>query len=282
MRSSLRAARRRRYRDARHRNAGDARTLHQRRQQQLEADELDWFASEQMADATTIAAASRLVRATCWQHGHLLGREPVELVGFELLLADAGATCARRRRFGALASRYLRRRAARKLDLIPAQALYSPRTTVVHSLSSWASRSMRLDCARPRALNGAVGNSPAADRLLPEPLRRRSRSRPTWPSCLDWSGGATVPVLHPCETFELVWSAYHRFLGGAPSSSLLSRRQRAQLHAMLAKWRRQAYRQPFRFLMPTTPPSRCCCCTTGDTVDPHVLRSFEANGRLVS
>src|SRR5436853_539081 len=69
-----------------------------------------------------------------WQHGHLLDREPVELVGFELLLP---ALVQRAREAGVAVPPHLdiyRAQRARKLDLIPASALYSPRATVVHSL----------------------------------------------------------------------------------------------------------------------------------------------------
>src|SRR4051794_26319953 len=81
-------------------------------------------------DRRAVEAGTRYL----WQHGHLLGREPVELVGFELLLP----TLVDRARAAGVAvpphlDIYARER-ARKLELIPDQALYSPRTTVVHSL----------------------------------------------------------------------------------------------------------------------------------------------------
>src|SRR5579859_7286185 len=69
-----------------------------------------------------------------WQHGHLIGREPVELVGFELLLP---ALVDRARQAGVPVPPHLdvyAQQRADKLRLIPPQALYSPRTTVVHSL----------------------------------------------------------------------------------------------------------------------------------------------------
>jgi len=85
------------------------------------------------------------------------------------------------------------------------------------------------------------------------------------------------------RNFELVWSAYHRFLGGAPSSSLLSRRQRAQLHAMLANG---GVSLSPTFPIPDADDTAVALLLLhdlGDTVDPHVLRSFEANdGSFVS
>lgn len=69
-----------------------------------------------------------------WQHGHLLSSEPVELVGFELLVPSL----VQRARAAAVAvpphlDIYARQR-AQKLDLIPHEAMYSPRATIVHSL----------------------------------------------------------------------------------------------------------------------------------------------------
>src|SRR5579864_1323201 len=68
-----------------------------------------------------------------WQHGHLIGREPVELVGFELLLPSL---VDRARNAGVVVPPHLdvyaQERLA-KLNLLPKGALYSPRTTVVHS-----------------------------------------------------------------------------------------------------------------------------------------------------
>src|ERR687892_1611026 len=64
-----------------------------------------------------------------WQHGHLLGKEPVELVGFELLLPTL---VERARKAGVAVPPHLDIYAAereRKLRLIPSHALYSSQTT---------------------------------------------------------------------------------------------------------------------------------------------------------
>ena len=81
-------------------------------------------------DVRAVEAGTRYL----WQHGHLVGTEPVELVGFELLLP---ALVERARNAGVAVPPHLDVYSAqrkRKLELIPPQALYSPRTTVVHSL----------------------------------------------------------------------------------------------------------------------------------------------------
>ena len=170
-----------------------------------------------------------------WQRGHLLGREPVELVGFELLLP---ALVQRARDAGVPVPPHLDiygAERARKLDLIPQSALYSPRATVVHSLEFLGERADPERLASALGANGAIGNSPAATAFfLTRTELHHNRAVSYLESCLDHSGGATAPVLHPCETFELLWAAYHLFLGGAQSQRLLRPAERRHLANNLA------------------------------------------------
>ena len=104
-----------------------------------------------------------------WQHGHLLSREPVELVGFELLLP---ALVERARRAGVAVPPHLdiyARQRTHKLALIPEHALYSPRTTVVHSLEFLGDQADLGRLKSARGENGGIGNSPAAT-ASPPPL----------------------------------------------------------------------------------------------------------------
>jgi halimadienyl-diphosphate synthase len=180
-------------------------------------------------DRKAVEAGTRYL----WQHGHLLGREPVELVGFELLLP----TLVQRARDAGVAvpphlDIYSAER-ARKLDLLPPQALYSSKTTAVHSLEFLGEQVDPTQLLNAQGLNGAVGNSPAATAFF---LSHHDdpKAAAYLESCLDWTGGAMAPVLHPCETFELLWSAYHLFLGGARANRLLSHADRKQLRSSLA------------------------------------------------
>jgi halimadienyl-diphosphate synthase len=220
-----------------------------------------------------------------WQHGHLIGREPIELVGFELLLP---ALVERARTAGVAVPPHLdvyagERKA--KLELLPQQMLYSPRATVVHSLEFLGDTAdvQRLKAAQGD--NGAVGNSPAATAYL---LNRTGGENPAAISyleaCLDHAGGATAPVLHPCETFELLWAAYHLFLGGAPGHSLLRPTERRHLIAALQ-------RSGGISLSPTFPipdaddtaVALLLLHDLGERVDPGVLKAFEArDGSFVS
>jgi len=94
----------------------------------------------------------------------LLGREPVELVGFELLLP---ALVERARAAGVAVPPHLdvyAAQRARKLDLIPATALYSPRATVVHSLEFLGGEA---DPLRLNDLAARIGSSaPTASRAV--------------------------------------------------------------------------------------------------------------------
>jgi halimadienyl-diphosphate synthase len=179
------------------------------------------------SDRERVAAGTRYL----WQHGHHLREEPIELVGFELLLPSL----VRRARAAGLglpphldAYRVGREE---KLRLIPPDALYSSRTTVAHSLEFLGDDADPEALARVLGSNASIGNSPAATAYY---LTKTADARVVsyLESCLAERGAA--PVLHPCETFELLWSAYHLFLAGVPTRLLFSPQQRRALADELA------------------------------------------------
>jgi len=217
-----------------------------------------------------------------WQHGHLLGKEPVELVGFELLLP----TLVERARLAGVAvpphlDIYTAAR-ARKLELLPPHALYSARTTAVHSLEFLGEQADLARLPDAQGHNGSIGNSPAATAFFLDHIEN-SRAAAYLGSCLDWTGGATAPVLHPCETFELLWSAYHLFLGGAPASALLSKSDRAHLRTALAAG---GVSLSPTFPIPDADDTAVALLllhTLGEPVNPRVLEAFEGkDGSFVS
>jgi halimadienyl-diphosphate synthase len=231
-------------------------------------------------DRKAVEAGTRYL----WQHGHLIGSEPVELVGFELLLPTL---VDRARTSGVAVPPHLDIYAAqrqRKLQLIPPQALYSPRTTVVHSLEFLGEQVDLAKLALAQGDNGAIGNSPAATAYF---LRQTQLDNPQamgyLEKCLDHTGGSMAPVLHPCETFELLWTAYHHYLGGAPASSLFQPKERALL--------REALRNGGVSLSPTFPipdaddtaVALLLLHDLGERVDPSILKAFQAqDGSFVS
>lgn len=231
-------------------------------------------------DRRAVEAGTRYL----WQHGHLLSREPVEPVGFELLVP---ALVQRARAAGVAVPPHLDSYAsqrARKLDLIPKNALYSPHTTIVHSLEFLGDQADPRGLAAAQGQNGALGNSPAATAFF---LAQTQSSDPQalgyLESCLDRGGGASAPVLHPCDTFELLWSAYHLFVGGAPSPGILRATERRRLLVDLASGGVSLSRT---FPIPDADDTAVALLLLhdlGERVDPSVLQAFEtADGSFAS
>jgi halimadienyl-diphosphate synthase len=168
-----------------------------------------------------------------WQHGHLLKNESMELVGFELLLP---ALVKRAQQAGIPVPPYLNaydQERAAKLSMLPPAALYSAGTTVAHSLEFLGDEADLTGLRATQAANGAIGNSPAATAFY-YTLSGDPRALAYLHECMARSGGVMAPVLHPCETFETLWAAYHLHLAGIPSQLLLSHAERAALRTALA------------------------------------------------
>ena len=167
-----------------------------------------------------------------WQKGHLLSNEPTEMVAFELLLP---AMVQRAQNVGIKVPPHLdiyESQRVEKMRLIPAGALYSPRVTVVHSLEFLGEQADISGLKAAQGLNGAIGNSPAATASYF--MRSRDPQAKRYiDNCLNHNGGAEVSVLHPCETYEYLWAAYHLFLAGIPADELLTRKHRQTLKAAL-------------------------------------------------
>ena len=229
-------------------------------------------------DRRAVEAGTRYL----WQHGHLLAHEPVELVGFELLLP----TLVERARAAGVAvpphlDIYAAQR-ARKLELIPPHALYSAKATVVHSLEFLGQQAHLPGLRAAQGSNGALGNSPAATAFFLSQTDDQ-RARAYRERCLDHTGGATAPVLHPCDTFELLWAAYHLFLAGVPTQRLL--RPDERLH--LQTWLRQGgVSLSPSFPIPDADDTAVALLLLhdlGEPVDPSVLAAFRgADGAFVS
>jgi halimadienyl-diphosphate synthase len=163
-----------------------------------------------------------------WQRSHLLRTEPLELVATELLLPTLAE---RARQVGIpvppTMNVYAAQR-AEKLRLIPPDALYSRHTTAAHSLE-FLGDDADLDRLRHvQGDNGGVGNSPAATAYF---FSRTNdpRALTYLLECREQAGGTMVPVLSPCESFELLWSAYHLFLAGVPAERVLTPGERSLL-----------------------------------------------------
>lgn len=168
-----------------------------------------------------------------WQHSHLLAGEPVELVAFELLLP---ALVQRARQAGVVAPPHLDvygEQRSRKLGLLSPAALYSARSTTAHSLEFLGDQADLDGLRAAQGANGALGNSPATTAFF-YARTGDPRALSYLQECLIRTGGATAPALHPCETFETLWAAYHLFLAGVPARWLLDGAEQAALRRALA------------------------------------------------
>lgn len=216
-----------------------------------------------------------------WQHAHFLGRIPCELVGFELLLptlmqraAEAGI------RVPPFLDRFKAEREA-KLAMLPPHLLYSRNITIAHSLEFLGADVNPAQLLLARAANGSIGNSPAATAFLLEHVDDAAAVA-YLERCLAGDGGFGVPVLEPCETFEAMWVAYHRFLGGAPAADLLPEPLRTELRVALAG---AGVSLSPSFPIPDADDTAVALMLfhdAGIAVDPAALQNFERADYFVS
>ena len=220
-------------------------------------------------DRAAVAAGTRYL----WQHSHRLAAEPAELVGFELLLP---AMVQRAAQAGVAVPPNLdlyRAERADKLRLIPPAALYSPAVTIVHSLEFLGDGADPAGLGAAQGANGALGNSPSATAFC---YSRTGdvRALRYLEDCLSRGGGATAPVLYPCETFETLWAAYHLFLAGVPAAHLLQPDERDALGSALAAG---GVSLSPTFPIPDADDTAVALLLLhdlGESVDPGVLRPF--------
>ncbi len=164
-----------------------------------------------------------------WQNGHFLANEPIEMVAFELLLPSM---VQRAQKVGISVPPHLdiyATQRAEKMRLIPPGALYSPRVTIVHSLEFLGEQASISGLHAAQGANGAIGNSPAATAFY-YIISEDPKALAYLQECQAKFKGSQVPVLYPCETYELLWSAYHLYLAGIPAEKLLTEQHIKLLH----------------------------------------------------
>jgi halimadienyl-diphosphate synthase len=154
----------------------------------------------------------------------------------------------------------------------------------VHSLEFLGARADPDGLKAAQGQNGGIGNSPAATAFYLNHTDPGDRQALGYlEACLGRNGGATAPVLHPCETFELLWAAYHLFLGGVPTQRLLRPTERRRL---LKDLNDSGVSLSPSFPIPDADDTAVALLLLhdlGERVDPHVLKAFEAaDGSFVS
>jgi halimadienyl-diphosphate synthase len=163
--------------------------------------------------AAALAAVRRAERYL-WQHLHLLLRDPVELVAFELLFPTLLETAREAgievpsHTFG-----YGRIQSA-KLRLIPPGMLYSPHVSTVHSLEFLGRSADRDSLRRAQASNGSLGNSPAATAYLLL-LDGQDEAALSYLEAVRQAMGH-VNIVYPFRTFNLTWVLNNLVYTGLP------------------------------------------------------------------
>ncbi|GAC1544398.1 MAG: type B diterpene cyclase [Herpetosiphon sp.] len=216
-----------------------------------------------------------------WQSAHALHHEGCEMVGFELLLP---ALIRLALDIGIHVPPQLDAYAAerdRKLALLPPDVLYSRHVTIAHSLEFLGAQVNPDRLLQVRAQNGSIGNSPAATAFLLHHVDDPAAVA-YLEDCLAADNGDAVSVLDPCETYEALWVAYHRFVGGVPATIVLPPSLREGLVTSLAG--------PGVSLSPSFPVpdaddtavALLLLSEAGMPVDPASLEQFERDEYFVS
>ncbi len=212
-----------------------------------------------------------------WNSMHFLHYDPIELVGFELILPTLLAEA---RTAGVDLPRhscgYGSIRAA-KLRLLPMDLLYEPGTSVAFSIEFMGKRvdSERLNCLI--GANGAVANSPATTAYLVTRTVGGAEELNYLESMCRLPGG--VPSFYPFRTFEAVWVLEHLAFGGLDlDGDLVDPALWQELQAALDVGQTGVGIDPLFGINDgdTTSVTLHTLARGGQAVDPMVLHSFEA------
>lgn len=161
------------------------------------------IALEERAEGRRVRGAIKQGERFIWQNLHKLSHDPFELIGFELILPtllmealDMGLdvpahTCG----YGELR--------LEKLSLIPPDLMYSSQITTVHSLEFLGKSSDGTKLREAKAINGSLGNSPAATAYLLLKVGQDDQAADYLEDVLRFNQKATY--LHPWRMFELTW-----------------------------------------------------------------------------
>ena len=208
-----------------------------------------------------------------WRKAHFLHYDPIELVGFELILPTL---LAQARALGldvpshSYGYRHLR---AKKLRLLPAASFYTPGTSVAFSIEFLDAAGDPDGLARLQGENGAIANSPATTAYFvlqgggnEAALNYLERMR------------AQPPAFYPWRTFEIAWTLEHLAFGGLPLDELIGPAIWTELQAALDFGETGVGIDPSFGINDgdTTAVTLHVLAQGGQPVDPRVLRHFES------
>jgi halimadienyl-diphosphate synthase len=222
------------------------------------------------------AAAIRRGERYVWNNMHFLHHDPIELVGFELILPTLLAQARTMdldvpsHSFG-----YGRIRAA-KLRLLPTELLYEPGTSVGFSIEFMGSKGDPAGLNRLLGKNGAIANSPATTAYLVTQAGAMQQTMAYLELVQNLPGG--VPSFYPFRTFEIVWVLEHLAFGGLGlGHNLVTPSIWAELQSALATGGPGVGIDPLFGINDgdTTSVTLHVLAQGGQPVDPGILHHFE-------
>jgi halimadienyl-diphosphate synthase len=207
-----------------------------------------------------------------WRNSHLLRYDPIELVGFELILPTLLAQ-ARTLDLKVPAHSYgYRDIRTRKLGLLPPNQLYKPGTSVAFSIEFLDSSAEPAGLSRLQGDNGSIANSPATTAYLLLRGGQNERALRYLDGLLPWP-----PAFHPWRILEIVWTLEHLLFGGLLPGGLAEPRIWAELQAALADGEMGVGIDPAFGINDgdTTSVTLHVMAQAGHRIDPAILRHFE-------
>lgn len=223
-----------------------------------------------MGDFRAIQRGERYI----WRNLHFLHHDPIELVGFELLLPTLLA------RAHALdldvpthSGNYGRIRAA-KLRLLPAELLYTPGTSTAFSLEFLDTRGDPSCLCQLQGRNGSIANSPSATAYVLLQSGENQEALDYLDRMRAQPGG--IPHFHPLRTFEVTWVLEHLAFGGLSLDGLVEPAIWKELQSVLRE--KGGVSMDPAFGIPdgdTTAVTLHILALGGQPVDPMVLHQFE-------
>jgi halimadienyl-diphosphate synthase len=163
-----------------------------------------------------------------WHHFHFLPYDPIELVGFELILPTL-LSQARALDLDVPTHYYgYEHIRAQKLSLLPEGLFYSPSTSVAFSAEFLGAAGDPTRLRQLQGDHGAIANSPATTAYL---VRQGGCNQ----VALDYLEKLRIqpPAFYPWRTFEIVWTLEHLTFGGLSLRGLVKPSIWAELQAAL-------------------------------------------------
>jgi halimadienyl-diphosphate synthase len=208
-----------------------------------------------------------------WQHLHLLPRDPLELVGFELILPTLLGEARSLGLDVPLHACGYEEVQTTKLRLIPPDMLYSPSVTTVHSLEFLGRSGDSERLSQALAPNGSLGNSPATTAYY---LLHRPDDKRAWAylEAVQRHLGYAI-YLYPFATFERAWVLNNLAFCRKPVSCFARHQEWEQLRAGLGP---EGTGLDPTFAIPDGDTTSVVCrllIGAGYDVDPLTLQHFE-------